>query len=119
MKKFKNIPANPTYTKEEIEGLKKIMKQQEERRAGKQEEKKSDKIIDAIIEKFGAENIHIKSKKVKALVEGKLERYTKGEGIQEGLHFFGTKEIYKVGSQEFQIVLKASQMKNGKWWIQG
>ena len=76
------------------------------------------KIIAKIEEMFG-ENIVIKSKKVKELVEGNLVRYTAGEEIQEGLHFFQTEKKYKVGKHEFDIVLKASQMKNGKWWIQG
>lgn len=75
-------------------------------------------IITKIEELFG-ENINIKSKKVKELVEGNLVRYSKGEDTQEGLHFFTTDRKYKVGSHEFDIVLKASQMKNGKWWIQG
>jgi hypothetical protein len=77
------------------------------------------KIIDAINNKFGAENIHIKAKKVKELVEGELEKYSEGQGeFQTGLHFFTTKEIYKVGELEFPINLKVSQMKNGKWWVQ-
>jgi hypothetical protein len=75
--------------------------------------------ISAKIEKMFGENIVIKSKKVKELVEGNLVKYTEGEETQTGLHFFQTEKNYKVGKHEFPIVLKASQMKNGKWWIQG
>lgn len=67
---------------------------------------------------FG-ENYVIKSKKVKSLVDQKLEAYkhdTLGMS-DEIIHRFNTGQTYKVGSETFELWLHATQMKNGKWWI--
>jgi len=74
-------------------------------------------IIEKIQELFG-ENFVIKSKKVKELVKGKMVAYEKEDMYGKyDMHVFATDKKYKVEGAEFEITLRALQMKSGIWWV--
>jgi hypothetical protein len=74
-------------------------------------------VIDKIESLFG-DNYQIKSKKVLELVQSELIKHECTNPYGYDIHYFYTPKKYKVGKKEFDLVLKATQLRSGKWWIQ-